>query len=150
MILFKKPYIYFVILLFFVYLILSILLSGFYNSIPFILVYAKTINWFSLSISLLLTLIIGILFSFNSVLIYVKYKERKKCAKEISLSSAGAIGGLVVGVCPLCVTGLIPLLLGFIGISFSLASLPFGGVEVQLLIVLILLFSFMNLNKNYS
>jgi len=123
------------------------MLSGFYNTIPLILVYAETVNWFKLGISLFLTLAIGSLIAFNSVLIYVKYKERKKCKKEFTLSSVGAIGGLVAGVCPLCVTGLIPLILGFIGVSFSLASLPFQGIEVQVLVVIILLVSLINLSR---
>ena len=146
-ILLKKPYIYFVILIFLVYLLLNIFISGFYNTIPLILVYAKTLNWFKLSISIFLTLIIGALIAFNSVLIYVKYKERRKCKKELTLSSAGAIGGLVTGVCPLCVTGLIPLILGFIGVSFSFASLPFQGIEVQVLVVIILFVSLINLSR---
>ena len=146
-ILLKKPYIYFVILILLVYLLLNIFISGFYNTIPLILVYAKTLNWFKLGISIFLTIIIGALIAFNSVLIYVKYKERKKCKRELSLSSACAIGGLVTGVCPLCVTGLIPLILGFIGVSFSFASLPFQGIEVQVLVVIILLMSLINLSK---
>ena len=146
-ILLEKPYVYFVILIFLVYLSLNIMLSGFYNTIPLILVYAETVNWFKLGISLFLTLAIGFLIAFNSVLIYVKYKERKKCKKEFTLSSVGAIGGLVAGVCPLCVTGLIPLILGFIGVSFSLASLPFQGIEVQVLVVIILLVSLINLSR---
>jgi len=101
-ILLKKPYVYFVILIFLVYLSLDIILNGFYNTISLILVYAETVNWFKLGISLFLTLAIGYLIAFNSVLIYVKYKERKKCKKEFTLSSVGAIGGLVAGVCPLC------------------------------------------------
>ena len=143
----KKPYIYFVILIFLVYLSLNVILSGFYNAIPLILVYAKTLNWFKLGISIFLTIIIGALIAFNSVLIYVKYKERRKCKKELTLSSAGAIGGLVTGVCPLCVTGLIPLILGFIGVSFSFASLPFQGIEVQVLVVIILFVSLINLSR---
>ena len=146
--LFKKPYVYFVILIFSVYLILNVILSGFYNTIPLILVYAKTVDWLKLGISLFLTLTIGALIAFNSVLIYIKYKERRKCKKEITLSGAGAIGGLITGVCPLCVTGLIPLMLGFVGVSFSLASLPFQGIEVQVLIVIILLVSLINLFYN--
>ncbi|MEK6915477.1 MAG: hypothetical protein AABW89_02970 [Nanoarchaeota archaeon] len=146
-ILFKKPYIYIAFLIFLVYLGINILLSGFYNTIPLILVYAKTVNWLKLGISILLTIIIGILISFNSILIYIKYQERRKCKKEIALSSAGAIGGLVAGVCPLCITGLIPLILGLIGISFSFASLPFGGIEIQVLVIIILVASLVNLVK---
>ena len=144
---FKKPYIYIAFLIFLVYLGINILLSGFYNTIPLILVYAKTVNWLKLGISILLTIIIGILISFNSILIYIKYQERRKCKKEIALSSAGAIGGLVAGVCPLCITGLIPLILGLIGISFSFASLPFGGIEIQVLVIIILVASLVNLVK---
>ena len=146
-ILLKKPYVYFVILIFLVYLSLDIILNGFYNTISLILVYAETVNWFKLGISLFLTLAIGFLIAFNSVLIYVKYKERKKCKKEFTLSSVGAIGGLVAGVCPLCVTGLIPLILSLAGVSFSLASLPFQGIEVQVLVVIILLVSLINLSR---
>ena len=146
-ILFKKPYIYFVILIFLVYLSIDIILSGFYNTIPLILVYAKTLNWIKLGISLFLTLIIGTLIAFNSVLIYIKYKERKNCKKEISLSSVGAVGGFITGVCPLCVTGIIPLIFGFLGVSFSFAGLPFQGVEIQVLIVIALFVSLINLSK---
>ena len=146
-ILFKKLYIYYVVLIFLVYIIVNVILSGFYNTIPLILVYAKTVNWLKLGISLFLTLTIGALIAFNSVLIYIKYKERRKCKKEITLSSAGAIGGLVTGVCPLCITGLIPLIFGFIGVSFSLASLPFQGIEIQILVVIILIISLINLSR---
>ncbi len=146
-ILLKKPYLYFVILIFLVYLGINILFSGFYNTIPLILVYSKTVDWFKLGISIFLTLVIGALISFNSVLIYIKYKERRKCKKDITLSSAGAIGGLVTGVCPLCITGIIPLVLGFLGISFSFASLPFRGIEVQVLVAIVLTASLINLVK---
>ena len=146
-IVFRKPYIYFVILVFLIYIIIDVILSGFYNTIPLILIYAKTVNWFKLGISLILTLTIGVLIAFNSVLVYIKYKERQKCKKEIALGSVGAIGGLVVGVCPLCVTGLVPLVLGLIGVSFSFASLPFQGIEIQILIVIILALSLFNLSK---
>jgi len=144
---FKKPYIYFIILIFSIYLILNIFLSGFYNTIPLILVYVKTVNWLKLGISIFLTLAIGVLIALNSVLIYIKYKERKNCKKEITLSSVGAAGGLVTGVCPLCITGLIPLILGIFGVSFSLASLPFQGIEIQVLVVIILVISLVNLSK---
>ena len=147
-ILFKKPYFYYVILIFLAYIILNVVLSGFYNTIPLILVYAKTVNWLKLGVSLFLTLIIGSLIAFNSVLIYIKYKERKKCKKELTLSSAGAIGGLITGVCPLCVTGFIPLIFGIVGVSFSLASLPLQGIEVQFLVAAILIISLVNLSKN--
>ncbi len=147
-VIFRKPYIYWFFGIFIFYLILNVLISGFYNTIPLIIVYASTVNWLKLGFSLILTLIIGVLIAFNSVLIYIKLQERKKCNKEITLSGLGAVGGLATGICPLCITGILPLILGFIGISFSLASLPLNGIEIQFLISLILLISLYNLSKN--
>ena len=122
-------------------------ISGFYNTIPLIIVYAKTLNWLKLGFSLLLTLTIGFLVSVNSVLVYIKYKERKKC-RGVGTASVGAAGGLIVGVCPLCITGIFPLLLGLLGISFSFASLPFQGIEIQVLVIIILLISLYLLKKD--
>ena len=140
-ILFKKPYIFWLIALFFIYIVLNILFSGFYDTIQSILIYYKTLDWFKLGVSILLTVIIGILVSLNSVSFYIKYKERKnfkKCKEAGVLGGIGSIGGLITGVCPLCVTGLIPLILSLFGISFSFAILPFQGIEIQVLIAIIL------------
>ena len=144
---FRKPYVYFVILIFGLYLLINILISGFYNTIPLIIVYAKTVNWLELGISILLTFTIGILVAINAVYVYAKYKERKKCAGSATLGGIGTVGGLVTGVCPLCVTGLFPLLLGIFGVSFSFASLPLKGIEVQILVIVILIGSLWMLNK---
>ncbi|MEK6951639.1 MAG: hypothetical protein AABX29_01355 [Nanoarchaeota archaeon] len=146
-IVFKKPYLYGIVLIFLAYIFINIWLSGFYNTIKLIIIYASTINWLELFISIILTLTIGILVSVNSVYAYIKYKERKKCLKESAVATAGSIGGLIIGVCPLCVTGLFPLIFSFLGIGFSFASLPFKGIEVQILVIIILLISLFMLNK---
>jgi hypothetical protein len=143
---FKTPYIYWFLGIFIFYLILNVLISGFYNTILLILIYFKTVNWIKLGFSLLLTLIIGFLVSLNGVLIYIKYKERKNC-RGVGTASVGTIGGLIVGVCPLCITGIVPLILGLIGISFSFGSLPFQGIEVQILLAIILFISYKQLSK---
>lgn len=137
--LFRKPYVFWVVGIFIFYLILNIILSGFYYTIPLIVIYAKSVDWVKLGISLGLTLMIGVLVAMTSVLAFMRYKQRKECKKESAVAGVGAIGGLVVGVCPLCITGLLPLILSFIGISFSFASLPFQGIEIQVLVVLVLL-----------
>ena len=92
------------------------------------------------------TLTIGFLVAANGVLVYIKYKERKRC-KGVGTASIGAAAGLIVGVCPLCVTGVFPLLLGLFGISFSFGSLPFQGIEIQILVIIILVFSLWMLEK---
>jgi hypothetical protein len=138
---FKKPRIYWFLGILFFYLLLSFIFSGFYDTIPLIFIYASTVNWFKLGFSLILTLIIGFFVSVNSILAYSKYKERKKC-KGVGFSGIGAVGGLVVGVCPLCVTGLFPLIFGLFGLSFSFAILPFQGLEIQVFILLLMIYGF--------
>jgi len=145
--LFKKPYIYLTIIIFIIYIILSIFISGFYNTIPLILKYANQISWLKLSFSLILTLIIGFLVSLNAVSFYIKYQERKKCTEAVTAASIGTLTGLAAGVCPLCVVGLFPLIFSVFGISFTFASLPFQGIEVQLFAIIILSISLKMLNK---
>ena len=145
--LFRKPYLSWVVAIFVIYIVLNILLSGFYDTIPLIAIYAKTVNWLKLGFSLLLTLIIGMLVSLTMVLTYVKYKERKQCKEGFALSGVGGIGGLVVGICPLCVTGIFPLLFGLFGTGFSFASLPFQGIEIQIGVITVLITSLYLLTK---
>lgn len=143
----RKPYIYATITVFVIYLLTLIMISGFYNTIPLILVYAGTVSWFKLGISILLSLVIGLLVAFNVVDVYVKYKQRKQCKEAGTVAAIGTVGGLMVGVCPLCVTGVIPLVLGLLGVTFSFASLPFEGIEVQILTIIILIISLWMLNR---
>ncbi len=142
---FKKPYIFWLVGIFVVYLILNILISGFYKTIPLIIIYIKTVDWFKLFVSLILTLAIGAFVAVNGVLAFMKYKERKHCREGAALGGVGAVGGLAAGVCPLCVTGLLPLLFGAFGVGFSFASLPFGGIEIQVLVLIVLIWSYVKL-----
>ncbi len=144
---FNKPYIYPFIGIFTLYLVLNIILSGFYDTIPLIIVYASTVSWLKLGLSLILTLSIGFLVAVNAVLVIMRYKERKKC-RGAGVAGAGVVGGLIVGVCPLCITGIFPLILGLLGVSFSFASLPFQGLEIQIFIVILLLISLRSLRKS--
>ena len=144
---FKKPYLYWFIGIFVIYLLLNILLSGFYSTIKLIIIYASTVDWLKLGISLILTLIIGFLVALNATYVYILYRERKACKEGKTIAAAGTIGGLIVGVCPLCVTGLVPLILWFLGVGFSFASLPFRGIEIQVLVAAVLLASLHFLRK---
>lgn len=144
---FRRPYIYWTVALFLLYLVIAIIISGFYNTFQLIIRYADTVNWWKLSFSLILSLIIGVLVAINSVYLFIRYRERKACKKETTLASLGTAGGLITGICPLCVTGLLPLLFGALGISFSFGMLPLQGIEVQLFTVGILAISLYSLQK---
>ena len=135
---FQKPHTYWLLGIFLAYAVISLLISGFYNTIPAIIANASTVNWPKLSLSLLFSLTIGALVAINSVYLFILYRARLQCRSATTLTSVGATAGLITGVCPLCVTGLIPLLFGLFGVSFSLGSLPFQGLEVQVLTVLLL------------
>src|SRR3989338_4121608 len=95
--LFKKPYIYWIVLIFITYTALNIIFSGFYNTIKLIIIYANTVDWLKLGVSIILTLAIGFLVAVNSVIAYIKYKERKKCKEGIATAGVGTLGGLIVG-----------------------------------------------------
>ncbi len=144
---FKKPYVYYFFLIFFSYLILNVIISEFYVTIQYIPKYLETIKWSELVLSGIFTLIIGFLISVNSILIYLKYKERKNVKKQTLVTSIGTVGGFATGVCTACVAGLFPLIFGLFGVSFSFLSLPFKGMEIQLLIILILSVNLYYLNK---
>ncbi|MEK6926243.1 MAG: hypothetical protein AABW50_03110 [Nanoarchaeota archaeon] len=144
----KKPHIYWILLIFIVYLALNFLFSGFYNTIKLILIYAGSVDWLKFGTSIILTLVIGFLVAVNTVTVFVKYKERQKCGEGITTAGIGAIGGFAVGICPLCVTGLFPLIFSVLGVSFSFASLPLGGIEIQVLVIIILLASLWMLRRN--
>lgn len=135
---FHRPYLFWTITIFFLYLLLATLISGFYDTIRLIAIYASTINWFKLSVSLVLSVITGALVAINAVYLYILHKSRQQCHSAKTLTGVGTATGLLAGVCPLCVTGLIPLLLGWFGVSFTLGSLPFQGVEVQITTVVLL------------
>ncbi|MDO8508650.1 MAG: hypothetical protein Q7S27_03110 [Nanoarchaeota archaeon] len=143
----KTPHLYSIIAIFFIYSTLNFYTSGFNNTFQLILKYASTVNWLEIIISITFSLIIGIFVALNSVLLYIKYKERQKCKNQTVLAGLGAIGGLATGFCPLCVTGLLPLILGLLGITFSFASLPFNGLEIQLLVIIILFSSYKMIKK---
>lgn len=145
--LFRKPYIYWVVGVFLLYLTLNIIFSQFYLTIKYIPFYLEEIHWAELLLSFFLVLLIASLVAMNSVTAYLKYQERKNVKRGATLSCLATVGGMATGVCPACVTGLFPLILSTLGISFSWGILPFKGLEVQVLVAMILGISFYLLQR---
>ena len=144
---FKKPYIYFFILILIVYLTLNILISQFYITLRYIPKYIDTINWLELTLSILFTLVIAFLVSLTILLSYMKYRQRQKIKKGVAIAALGTTSGFAAGVCTACVAGIFPFIFSLFGISFSWLSLPFKGLEFQLLVIILLLTSLHLLNK---
>ena len=134
---FKRPFIYFFFLIFFLYLFLTIIISQFYVTIQYIPLYLETIQWWKLIVSGFFTLTIGFLVALNSLLLYLHFKQQKNIKKQSIIASIGTLGGFATGVCSACVAGVFPFLLGIFGISFSFLSLPFQGMEIQILVILL-------------
>lgn len=145
-----KPYIFWTLGIFAFYTTLNIIISQFYVTIRYIPYYLGTINWTELILSFVFSFSIAALIAINSVSAYIKYQERKNLgtadnanatgnvSKACAVTAAGTAGGLATGVCSACLTGLIPLAMSVIGISFSWAALPFKGLEVQAAVVVLL------------
>lgn len=139
----EKPYIYYFFLTIILYLTINTILSEFYITIQYIPRYLQTIKWSELIFSIFLAIIIAFLIALDLNLIIIKYKESKKL--NIKLTPIGFLLGLSVGICPACITGIFPALFSIFG--FSLSILPFGGIEFQILSVIILSISISMLLK---
>ncbi len=143
----KKPYLGIFIFVVLLYSILLYFLSDFDTTFRTALLYAETVNWYKLGFSIFLSLLIAILIGINSCYLYRNYKLKKECGDESKLVGAGMVGGVAVGICPLCVGGLFPIVLGLFSVSFSFGSLPFQGVEIQLLVIALLGYGLYRLKK---
>lgn len=145
---FRKPFIYWMLGIFFVYLTINIIVSQFYITVQYVPYYLDQLNWFELVGSFVLAVAIASLISVNSVFGFIKYQERKAFAKgSTAATCAGTVAGLSTGVCAACVSGVFPTVLGVLGVSFSWAALPLGGVEVQLATAAVLATSLYFLNR---
>ncbi len=136
--LFRFPALAWVLGIFLLYELLNILATGFHTTLYYAYLYRAQVNWLELGFSSFLALVIGVLVGLTSVSAYLQYKERQACREGTVLAGIGALGGLVTGFCPICTVSVIGLLFSTLGIGFSLGSLPFQGIEIQLLTIIIL------------
>lgn len=135
---FHYPYVYWLIAIFLLYFGFNVYISEFYIIIQYLPIYLSTVNWSKLIFEFTLSLVIAALVAVNMVYGYIRYTERQQIKNSGVLACAGAVGGLATGVCSSCVVSVFPLIMGFFGVTFSWAFLPFGGIEVQILTLLLL------------
>ena len=130
----NKPYIYYFIIIIIVYTAINIIINKIYITAP--LLFTNNLN--IIIPYLLLSLVIAILVPLNINLIIIKFKELRQINKGSGLTFFGVFGGVLGGACPSCFVGLFPAFLGLFGITASLSSLPFYGIEIQIASVIIL------------
>jgi len=144
---FKRPYAYAFILIVIAYLTINIILSEFYITIQYIPRYLDTIKWHEFLLAGIFSIIIAAMVAINIILLYLKWKERRFLKQQSFLASLGTLAGFSTGICPACITGLFPLLFAALGTSFTFLSLPFKGLEIQLLVIIILMLNIYFLEK---
>ena len=88
--------------------------------------------------SLFLMIATAILLGINGILIARHISFRKKMVAHGGLAAIGISTGLIGSACSACAVGVAPILLGSLGTAFSLSTLPFFGLELSVLAVLLL------------
>jgi len=138
---FGKPYRYYFIVVFLLFFAFNIWVNQTYLTGPEVLFHSYRVSFlipfllFNFLIVLLVPLVVN--------LSIMKFKD----LKEVSTATGGSVGilgifsGLLGGACPGCFVGLFPAFLGLFGITASLSVLPFYGLEIQVLSIVLLMIS---------
>ena len=91
--------------------------------------------------NILVTLILGFLLGINLALIVYRFKEIKKYNNESGAGLFSSAISLFGAGCPVCSFTILSLIIPGFSSVFSLAILPFKGLEIQLIAILALLLS---------
>ncbi|HEX9804735.1 MAG TPA: hypothetical protein VGA67_03570, partial [Candidatus Dojkabacteria bacterium] len=100
-------------------------------------------NIFQILLNLIVTILFGVVLA---MLVYI-YGNKKKTENQTALQAFAAIffSAVTTG-CYVCGTVLLPTL----GITASLAALPFGGLEIKLMSIILLIYSIFEFSKNIN
>ena len=115
--------------------------GGFLN---FVNGFVKSYVLFSVPLSVIIATLIGI----NIALVVSKIQYLKNLKSGSATSFFGILAGAFASGCPGCAVGFFPAFASVFGISATLASLPFGGIELQLVSVLLLAVSIFLLSND--
>ncbi len=139
----QKTYFKIFLFMFIIYLFLAAFLIN-YFFLGFELFFQKASYAF---FNILATLILGFLFGINLALTVYRFKEVKKYNNESGTGVFVSSLSLFGAGCPVCSFTVLSLLIPSIGTAFSLSILPFKGLEVQLVGIILLLISINLLTK---
>jgi len=115
------------------------------NGIVILYIYGSFLKYFRTLSALytipytILTVIGAMLFGLAVVLVIEQVHQLR--LKGAGLSLAAIFAGSLAAGCPGCAFGLFPIVLSFFGISGTLAILPFYGIELQVLSLVLLFLS---------
>ena len=144
--LFKKPYIFYFIFIFLVYIGLNIWINQTYSILPVLGGFSKV---FLIPYLLFSFLIIPFLVALTINLTIIKFKEASLISgKDGGFTFLGVFGGIFGGACPGCFVGLFPAFLGLFGITASLSILPLYGLEIQMISIALLIVAVIFLTRD--
>ena len=139
-----KPYFYYFIFIFLVYIINNIFVNKIYITAPLLF----TFNLNIIIPFLFFSILVGLLVAMNLNLVILKFKELRQINKESGFTFVGIFGGLLGGACPSCFVGLFPAFIGLFGVTATLSSLPFFGIEILIVSAGFLLISIFLLTRD--
>lgn len=141
---FSGWYVYSFIGVFIIYLVINTIVNKVYVTAPTLL----NNNLKIITPYILLILLIAALVATNINLLVLKFIELRRVNKESGLTFIGLFGGLLGGACPSCFVGLFPVFLGLFGVTASLSSLPFFGLEILFGSAILLILAIFLLTKD--
>ena len=141
----QKFYFRIFLITFLFYLLLSTYLiyyffNGFYLFFNYHLKYYPYLN-------ILFTLILAFLFGLNTSLMIFRFKEVKSYNNESGTGIFTSVLSLFSAGCPVCSFTILSFLIPSLSVTFTLAILPFKGLEIQFLGIMLLLISIFILTK---
>src|SRR3989344_6649042 len=141
----QKSYFKIFLITFIFYLLLSTyLIYYFFNG--FYLFFNYSIKYYPY-LNILFTIILSFLFGINLSLILFRFKEIKKYNNESGTGIFTSVLSLFSAGCPVCSFTILSFLIPGLSATFSLAILPFNGLEIQLFGIFLLLISIFILTK---
>jgi len=144
----ERPYIFYFVIIFLLYIFINIIINQTY--ITFETFFSTYRPSFYIPY-ILLNLTVAFLVALNINLIIIKFKEISSMSGAEGFSVLGVIGGLIGGACPGCIAGLLPSVLGILGVAgFSLYNLPFHGLEIQVLSIVLLIIGALLLSRDLT
>lgn len=136
---FSSPYRYYFLITFIIYLGVAIWANQLYiTGIKVLFDYKPSFLIPYLVFNLIILLLVPLIVN----LVIIKIKDLRDISK--AGGSAGFLGifaGLLGSACPGCFAGLFPAFLGLFGVSATLGNLPFYGLEIQGLSIVLLMVS---------
>ncbi|MBS3072977.1 hypothetical protein J4477_04045 [Candidatus Pacearchaeota archaeon] len=144
----ERPYVFYFIVTFLLYIAINVLINQAYITFnTFFSIYRPS---FYIPY-ILLNLFVAFLVALNISLIIIKFREINSMSGAEGFSILGVIGGLIGGACPGCIAGLLPSILGILGVAgFSLYNLPFHGLEIQILSIVLLIIGALLLSRDLT